>query len=355
MGRPAPRTEWKPLPLPGPPGPDEPTVYRRFTGLVTDIELSWENVPAQPVCRVTAAGPLAGMGHTLIGETTMPAAMDGERANFVITDAGAPTDPARSDSPGTIHVIPRPPDRQAALQIAQEAAEDGGGVLWQTRDGLVLYADALHRDGKALDLALDPCTIPLDITWVKNLEGLCNDVTVTYYEDVAGTLTSFEQHVWDEESMTRHGIYATSLGTRIAGEGDAITRGARLIFAQAEPVWRVAGVGLHLELLDKMGLTPAEDIAMTGAVLNLEIHDLVSVAGMPYGSPINPSYLFIEGWTETISFGSWHVTFAVSDFCQTAAAETWDEVDSVTTWHTYEGDSGDVTWDTLPCHPPSGA
>ena len=60
--------------------------------------------------------------------------------------------------------------------------------------------------------------------------------------------------MWDDTSIDRHGLYATSLGTRIAGEGDAITRGARLIFAQAEPAWRISGVGVHLELLHKMGL-----------------------------------------------------------------------------------------------------
>ena len=87
---------------------------------------------------------------------------------------------------------------------------------------------------------------------------------------------------------------------------------------------------------------------MTGAILGLEIHDLVSVVGMPYGSPINPSYLYIEGWTETITFDSWHLEFATSDYCQTAAAETWDEVDATTTWHTYEGGGRHVGHPALP-------
>lgn len=279
-----------------------------------------------------------------------PVEMDGDRVNRIIVAAGAPTDAARSDAPGTIHLIALPPDKRTALEIAQEAATDGGGMLWETRDGAVLYADALHRDGTALTLALDPCTIPLEITWVKNLEGLVNDITLTYYEG----RDSFEQHVWDADSIAAHGTYATSLDTRISGEGDAITRAARLLFVQAEPAWRVANVGIRLELLAKMGLTPTEDAAYTAAILNLEMNDLVSVVGMPYGSPINPSYLYIEGWTETISFDTWQVDFAVSDYCQTGSAETWDELDSSTTWHTYPGGS-DVTWDLLPCHPPPGA
>lgn len=324
--------------------------YPRFTGRITDLALGWDTMPDAPVSQVIATGHLAAMGSTLVGTVSMPAEMDGDRANRVITAAAAPTDAARSDTPGTIHVIARPPDRQPALQIAQEAAEDGGGMLWETRDGKVVYADASHRDGTHLTLTLDPCTIPLEITWAKTLEGLINDVTLTYYESGV----SYEQHVWDEASIAVHGMYATSLGTRIAGEGDAITRGGSLIYAQAEPAWRVANVGVHLERLAKMGLTGSEDLTYTGGILNLEIHDLVKVAGMPYGSPINPSYLYVEGWTETIDFGSWHIQFAVSDYCQTASAETWDEVDAITTWHTYEGGT-DTTWNQLPCHPPPGA
>lgn len=159
--------------------------YPRFVGEVTDLSISWDAVD-RPVSQIIAVGSLARMGYRIAGVDVWPSELDGARAGRAITAAGVPRDDGRTD-PGTLRVVARAPDPQPALQIAQEAAQDGAGILWQSKDGAVLYADADHRRDTPAAVNLDACTIPLDVTWTKSLEGLINDLRVTWGgPDVAG-------------------------------------------------------------------------------------------------------------------------------------------------------------------------
>lgn len=479
--------------------------YPRFTGTVTDLSITWDTAPNLPVCQVIAVGLMARMGNRYTGAASMPAELDGGRANRVIALAGMPTDATRTD-PGTIHVIARPPDNQPDLSVAQEAADDGGGELWQAKDGDVLYADAAHREGATIREILDPCAIPLDVTWTKNLDGLINDLTLGYYTQpppvpighygdtptinigtnpetcslrirlnravnlggvrveqgpgqyvdhswqaavlngdrsiqlatgpitlvpgpmiltllpvsyplaantdywlqvehggLPGPLSSVgamgliatpftktdpfitpaagdafwvdsanfpgwqmylelceaappaaaELHETAPASITKYGTYQASMSTNIAGETDAIARATTILLRQSEPSWILSGVGINLELISKLdGITEADDIERTAAMLGLEIHDLVSITGLPYGSPLNPAYLFIEGWTESVEWGSWHIELATSDYCRTGALGAWDEADPFYTWNNYYETT--TTWNNLPCTPPTG-
>lgn len=167
-------------------------------------------------------------------------------------------------------------------------------------------------------------------------------------------MSTGEIHVTDPDSVATYGTYAATLDTRIAGRGDAHSRGLLVLARQATPAWVLSGVGINLELISKLRggeITEEEDEAMTAATLNLEMHQLISVADMPDGSPYEATMLWVEGWTETIVFGSWRIDFAVSEYCRTAALTLWDQVDAAVTWNT----APDVTWDELRCQTPTPA
>lgn len=318
----------------------------RFVGKVTDVGIGWDS-PDRPIGQIIAVGALADMGRRVVGDAPFPQETDGARANRAIALAGVPTDAARTDL-GTLQVLPRDVDAQPALQVAQDAADDGGGMLWMAKDGAVLYADADHRRAAQVKLALDPCAMPLTVTWVKNLEGLVNDVRVRYGTAPEGG-DQPEYHATDPVSIAARGTFASSITTRLADAAAATSRAGQMLARQAQPAWVLSGIAIYLELIGKLGADVLDDATATNAVLALEMHDLVSVTGMPAGSPYTSATLWVEGWTETITWSSWRISYAVSAYCRTSAEPRWDDVPAATTWDTI----ADITWDQATCLPPA--
>ena len=319
--------------------------YRRFAGQISDIAIAFESVD-RPVATIIAVGQLAAMGRRIIGDEPWPVELDGARANRAIALAGVPTDPVRTD-PGTVQVLARDVDAQPALNVAQDAAVDGDGMLWMAKDGVVLYADVRHRRGYAVALALDACSIPLSIVWSKGLEGLANDIRIRYGAEGAEA----EVHLADDDSVAELGEYGASLSTRLANASAANARATLLLNRQSRPAWILAGIGVDLGLIGAMReLTPAADAADTVAILGLEVHNLVSVTGLPDGSPAASATLWIEGWTETIAFGSWLIEYAVSDYCRSSTPPAWDDIPLDRTWNNVDPAR---TWDAIYCLPPT--
>lgn len=323
------------------------TTYPRFAGKVTDLQISWETVDT-PTAQIIAVGQLASMGRRIIGDAPFPQELDGARANRAIGLAGVPTDAARTD-PGSLNILGRDVDAKPALSVAQDAASDGSGMVWMTKDGKIVYADANHRRGAQVKVALDACAMPLTVTWVKNLEGLVNDIRIRYGVAPEGGEQP-ELHVWDQPSIDARGTYGASLTTRLVDSADATARATLALVRQATPAWVFAGVAIDLELISKLrDLTPAQDEAATTAILGLEMHDLISVTGLPAGSPMTSAILWVEGWTESIIWGSWQVSYAVSGYCRTSAPPRWNDVDPTWTWNTV---SSSLTWNSSTCLPP---
>lgn len=313
--------------------------HTRFLGKVTDVEIGWEDVD-HPFTRLTAAGDLATMGRRVIGDAPFPAELDGARANRAITASGVATDAARTD-PGTVQVLARDVDAQPALNVAQDAAQDGMGILWQTRDGYVVYADADHRRGSITPVALDACEIPVGVVWSRTLEGLVNDVRVRY------GMPEAEVRATDASSITDLGTYGYSLTTRLASSADATSRANGMLARQARPAWVLTGISVDLGLLTAVNST-ADDTALTAQLLALDVHGLLSVTGLPAGSPYTSAVLWVEGWTEQVAWGEWSIAYAVSDYCRTSPEPRWDDLPDAYTWDTVP----DKTWDQTTCLPP---
>jgi hypothetical protein len=304
-------------------------LFPRFAGRVTDLATGWGRNVDDPVAQLVAAGPLASMGRRVVGDAPWPVELDGDRVNRIIGLAGVPADPLRTDV-GTLQLLGRDVDAQPALELAQRAALDAGGMLWQATDGTVLYADAEHRRAAQPALELDSCTIPLGVRWQTTLEGLVNDVRIRYGAVPAGGEQA-EIRDTRPESVATFGTYAASLSTQLVDATAAAERADVILARQAEPAWLLSGVELRLELLTEV-LDPADDLATTLTLLGLDVHALLSITGMPAGSPYTSALLFVEGWHETIRWGHWQLALVVSDYCRTAPAPRWDDVDPGWTW-----------------------
>lgn len=308
----------------------------RFAGRITDIAIGWDSVDI-PVASIVAVGELADMGRRLI-RAAYPEHLDGARVNAAIVAAGVSTDPARTD-PGTLYVLGRDnvdTSTETALAVASAAAAAGNGFLWQATDGAVLYADADHRAYAVPVLTLEACDVPLGVTWAMGLEGLANDVAVAY-----GTASpQAEATATDPASVAELGPYSARLATILRDAAEAQARARLIVTRQAWPAWVMAGLGFPLEFLG---------LELTADLLGLEVHDLITVTGLPAGSPATAAHLFVEGWTETLAAGSWVLELAVSDYCRTAPAPEWDELSPA---HTWDSVTAELTWDGATCLPP---
>jgi hypothetical protein len=243
-----------------------------------------------------------------------------------------------------VETLARDADAQPALGVANDAATDGDGYLWEDVDGNVLYADGEHRRGITSSLEINACHMDAGAVWVRNLDGLVNDLRLRWgpepQAEVAGT---------DDDAIATRGRYGASITTTIANEVDALARVQLTLVRQADPSWVLSGVTIHLGYLANMTASTAEDAALTAALLGLDKHDLITVTGLPAGSPYTTALLFVEGWAESIAWGAWSIGLVVSDYCRTSAVPHWDDVDPAWLWDTVDPD---LLWDDTTCLPP---
>jgi hypothetical protein len=254
--------------------------------------------------------------------------------------AGVVLDPLTSD-PGTVQILPRDIDAQAALGVAQEAATSAGGIVWQTRDGLVRYADAEHRRRTAATLGLDACDVLITPQWRRDTGGLVNAVSIGYgVAPEGGEQPRFADDRPD--SQTRYGFYEISVATVLAALADAQAMATLLLTRNAFPVW----------VLSELPVAVADlDLADTAALLALDMHSLVGLTGLPIvgALPTNTS-LWVEGWAESLAAGSHDFTLAISGYCRTSPPPRWDDLDPALTWDTTDPA---LTWDDAACFGPT--
>jgi hypothetical protein len=317
------------------------TTYPRFSGAITDAAYGWDDTgtdtPDTPTAQLVAVGPLADLGRRVVGDTPFPQENDGTRVTRILDLAAAPTDPFLLD-PGTVQILPRDIDSQAALDVASSTAESARGIIWQTRDGRVGYADAEHRRNIPVSLALDACDVLVTPTWSRDLSGLINKVSIGY----GPTPDEGEQPRYlaqRDDSIGKYGTYDYSFSTELAELADALAMGQLLLTRNVTPAWEMPTLPI-----DVAGL----DATQTAALLGLEMHQLVNLTGLPaVAAAPTSALLWVEGWTERLAYDTHEIELAVSGYCRTVPAPRWDDVDPAYSWDTIQPPS--LTWDGASC------
>jgi hypothetical protein len=319
------------------------TVSQRFVGRVTDMTLGWEesgdDTPDHGVGQIVAVSILSDLGRRVVGDEPWPQELDGARVARVMDAAGVPLDPFHSD-PGVADLIARDVDARAALEVAHAAAASAFGVVWQTRDGEVRYADANHRRGVQPTLTLDSCELLVTPQWRRTTEGLTNSVSIGYgvapEGEEGGEAPRYEAE--SPNSIARWGKFAYSSTTELAEADDAALMAETILARNSQPVWVMASLPVDV---------PSLDVAQYDALLTLDMHSLVVLTGLPsLGRAPTNANMWVEGFTETLSYGTHDFTLTVSGYCRTAPAPAWDEIHPDTTWDSV---SPSITWDDASC------
>jgi hypothetical protein len=318
----------------------EGETFTRFTGRVTDIAIGWDdagpNTPDAGVGQIVAVSVLADYARRVVGAEPFPQELDGARVARVFALAGLDLDPATSD-PGMVEVIPRDIDARAALEVASDTALSGGGLIWETRDGDIRYADADHRRGAVVDLELDACDILVSPTWSRNLAGLVNEIRIGYGVEPEGGGEAPEWHATHVESVERYGRYAYSVTTELAAMEDASAAASLILTQNSYPVWMLNALPVDLGGLD---------LATSQTLLGLDVHSLVRVIGLPdTGATPTAIAAWVEGWSERLAWGVHELEITISDYCRTAPPQRWNDLDDTVSWDTY----GAGTWDDIAC------
>lgn len=316
------------------------TAYRRFTGKVTDVSLGWddagEETPDTGIGQIVGVGPLADYGRRVIGDVPFPQELDGARIARIFRLAGLVLDPAFSD-PGTVQIIPRDVDARAALEVATDTAVSAGGLIWETREGEIRYADAEHRRGTQVSLDLDACDVLVTPTWARNTGGMVNDLSITYGPQD----TQAVYHDANAASKAKYGRYEYSATVELATLTDVVAAANLILVQNAYPVWLLQALPI-----DVFGLTEAE----TATLLGLDMHGLIRVSGLPTAGPTPVSVVaWVEGWSETLAWGVHEFEVWISDYCRTSPPPRWNDVDPGLTW---DGTPPSLTWDGAACMGP---
>jgi hypothetical protein len=317
---------------------------RVFFGTVTDwnarlYDTGIRNEPAA-IVSVTAVGPLLRFNRRLIYFDGRLAETDGERILNIIEEALALTweeavgtwedtegtwedqsvQPFDSDliDPGVFDLAAVTPNEAGyiALNLAQEAAASGEGILFETGDGFIGFANA---DRRAANRAAGAFQIPeslvrADLDTSSQLAEITNRVTVTF----AGGVAEAE----DPDSIQRFGPFASQIDTQLVNETNAQARADSFIARHAVPTVQMGAVAIRLD-----GLDPAT----AADLLELEVNDAVRVPVPLTMGPTNRTG-FIEQIVVNFDPFRAEVVFKVSDFRLSEGAQRWSQVDPTLAW-----------------------
>ena len=315
-----------------------------FVGTITDwsaglYDAGIRNTPAA-VVTITAVGPLMRLNRRVIYFGGRQAEQDGPRIEDIIIAALAvpweeasgtwaeqegtwedylsqPFDPALID-PGVFDLaaVSAQDSGYNALTLAQQAAGSGAGILFETGDGFIGFANA---DARPANRAAGQFDIPQTVVraaleTVSQLADITNRVTVTYS---GGAVT--EQ---DLDSLQRFGVYASQIDTQLVNQSNAEQRAEDFLARHAVPTVQMGSVAIRVDGLDN---------TLAGDLLDLDINDPVRV---PVPNTMGPTNRvgFIEQIVTRFDPFRAEIIFNVSDFRLSEGAQRWGQVDATLAW-----------------------
>jgi hypothetical protein len=312
-----------------------------FTGIVSDWRSDVIAAQGEPVVtyRIQAVGPLAILNRRAVLFGGRPQELDGARVLAAITEAlpviwgefsltrtwadmgettWAQVDPGFDPSlidPGVYQIVALDPadEGYAALTVVSDAGDSAKGLLFETADGFVGYADSDRRAANAtaglLSIPFGSLTVD-GLALSSALADVTNRVFVEYGTDVV---------VEDEDlaSIVRFGLQESRLRTLLAREEDAEARAEDILFSRSRPPVELQEVTVNLRGLD--------DDPLRDALLAINSNDAVRVTGLPekIGFPSQGFRGFVEGVRIRVSEFEAEISLLVSDESLSFGSVLW--------------------------------
>jgi hypothetical protein len=321
------------------------TAVQVFGGQVQQVSLSTVSTgsgDAVVVWQVQASGPLARMNRRTILFDGRPSEDDGERvaaavsaglgesweeygpvAWSAVNESWATVDPgydAALIDPGVymLAALGSADGGYSALTVAQDAAFSARGVLYETRDGFVGYADANRRQAAGTGVFLELPTGAISqsgLGFRQDLTSLVNRATVEYD---GGAYTAS-----DLESIWEFGVFQTEFTTQLASAAAGSAVATEWVLDRAFPAYELDEVTVTLNSVGT---------ALRDALLEVEPNDPVEITGMPAGAPLGSLRGFVESVSMSVDQFTALVTLDVSDSTLSIGAARWNTIGTAVTW-----------------------
>jgi hypothetical protein len=262
--------------------------------------------------QITAVSNLAKLQRRQVFDTGRPVEMDGDRVLAILLDGlGVPWEEAAGawddlttetwatfepgidfsivDTPGLFDIAALDPadGGYSAGQIAGEAGLSANGLLYETGDGRIGYADGLRRftevDNGYLPVPAGVLSAS-QVTTQSQLADLANFVVVQF---AGGEVTD-----QDTDSINQFGRLTQTLNTQLANIGDANVRAETYLEQHALPTVQFESATIRLE--------QDLDTSLRDALIGIEVNDAVEIDGLPASIGLTTFAGFVEGVTFTI-------------------------------------------------------
>jgi hypothetical protein len=333
---------------------------RIFTGTISDIVVTFDAYGADgSIARysVTAVGPLAQLNKRLAA-ANYAEERDGTRVFNILSDAftttwadlvgntswtNAPdgiswadydaeaaalvsTFSTDIDTPGQYILVAYAGGETNALQLAQDAANSGRGVLWEAADGSIYYDDYAARAlASPYALTADDVLaagLMVDAKWGE----IYNYVDVVYASGTASDENVLSQQLY--------GVLVGSKTTTLKNLTDAQAQVTDYIksraFARVYP--SALTVPLHSPTVSD---ATRDQMAAIYNGLYITCDDLPPVMGGELKA-------FVEGWQWSLTRYTAELTLFLSAYSETYSREIWLQVPQNITWATYDNS---VIWE----------
>ena len=303
-----------------------------YAGNVSDwtsrlYDTGFESGSPRSITTIIAVSALAQLNRRNVAQSGLPAGKDGDRMFDLIKQGLAITyeefpattfedmpadltfeqvdpdfDPTLIDRPGVFDIAPLPADDQGYNPLSQGylTAFSGRGVLFDTREGFVAYADNDRRENDAEAGYLElPAAImsTAQLTTRSQFADIVNRVGLTFE---GGSV-----RVSDEQSIIAFGVLARQFETNLADQTAAELWAVDYLEDHAGPVINLSGVAIRLDTLTDDGL---RDL-----LVEIEVGTPVSLQGLPGTLGLTALPAFVEGVSWRIDRERVNLSLDVSD------------------------------------------
>lgn len=189
---------------------------------------------------------------------------------------------------------------KSAVDLKQAVATTDGGVLYDSRGGVLTYVDRAVRYNAAAVLTLDAAAGEVEVGYAPKVDrsALINRVTATTSDG------SYSVVAEDATSINEYGTHdpgGIDLATTDHDEAHAAAHWR--VNTYREPAARAPQLAVELAKMSA---------ARQAAVLAVKVSDKITVTGLPSQSDATSKSFFVEGYTERITDSQHFVDFNVS-------------------------------------------
>lgn len=236
--------------------------------------------------------------HSLAGSTGFSGESSGNRIHRLALYAGVPDGEIAFEVGLSTSITNQDTTGQQPITLMQDVAATEGGVLFDSRIGLLTFHGRSHRYNASSQLTLS--TAHREI--MPSLEPRLDDQDLV--NDVSASRTGgVSVRVVDPSSVAEYGTYREEIQLLTTSDNEVFDAASWKVYTASAPQVRVPTAEVELALL-----SPAQTLI----VLAREIGDRITLSGLPSQAPASSMDFFIEGWTETIADFSYRIVFNLS-------------------------------------------